>query len=178
MAKEAEIVLQWWDEWINPDAERKGRGNRRAAAAELRRAHNPLEALMQPATMNLLQRLGNRPYKNWADRIGILAAVLAHVRENDNTPIGRVVGPENLSSDTGSNNEKAVLKEGRLRRLLQAEDDELLDQFRRLIQLMGRKANVKNLADLILYWGDKQKQDLIFDYYDVPKGGDQTPSAA
>lgn len=176
MSKDADTVLEWWDEWINPDTERKGRRNRRGAAAELRRAHNPVEALMCPAAISLLRRLGNRP---WADRVGILAAVLAHVRENDDTPIGRAVGPEkSLTDDTNSNNESARLKEGRLRRLLQAEDDELLDQFRRLVQLMGRKANVKDLAELLLYWGDKRRKDLIFDYYNVPKGIDQTPSAA
>ena len=169
------IARDWWNDWINPQAEGKGRGNRRAVAAELRRSHSALEALMHPATMNLLQRLGGRAN---TDRVGVLAAVLAHVREDDSRAIGRALGPQSLAGDTATNNESALLKEGRLRRLLQTENDELLDQFRRMVQLMGPKVNIANLASLILYWGDKAKKDLIFDYYDMRRDASETPSAA
>ena len=46
--------------------------------------------------------------------------------------------------------------------------------MRRLVHQMNGRANVADLADAILYWGDSVKEKWIFDYYCVANA---TPSA-
>jgi CRISPR type I-E-associated protein CasB/Cse2 len=162
-----QITADWWRAWVKPDTEKRS-GVKRAAAARLRRAQTSIDALMEPATLDLARRLDafNKPLL--LNRVGILAAVLAHVREEDSTKIGKAAGPLSLTGDALADDGTAILKQGRFRRLLQVDNDELIDQMRRLVHLLGNKANVPNLADIILYWeNDMCKRQLVFDYYNV-----------
>lgn len=155
---------QWWRDYMKPAPRRRGAA--RAAMARLRRAASPMEALMEPATLDLARRLGRTGEQELA-RLGILAAVLAHVREDDDRAVARAAGPPHPTADPGKDDEEAVLKYGRFRRLLQADDDDLLDHMRRLVHLLGNKANVADLAHSILLWGDRTRQRWVFDYYNL-----------
>lgn len=141
------IAIHWWKE-IN----RGGSGS----IAQLRRAQSELEILLVPASLRLIQQIGNRR------RVAIIAGVLAHVRENDNEPIVRRLGRTKLDDDVS-----ATLKEGRFRRLIQCNDSELLDAMRRLVHLNNNKADVRDLSRSILFWGDSVKRDWILRYYGV-----------
>lgn len=153
----ASAAFRWWRELNPPDGVRSGR--QRAALARLRRAAKPVEIMLEPEALKLIARFPRDPDRE--DQVAVLIGVLAHVRETDQRTVARAVGRDALDDD------KAVLSEGRFRRLLQARRDELLEPMRRLVRLAGGKVNVENLSDSILYWGDRVRKRWIFDYYGV-----------
>ena len=150
----------WWRE-LNSNAAggHLTRGARRAALARLRRAATPLEAIQEPQALVLIARLpGEKP-----DRVAALAGILAFVREDrKDRPVARAIGRKSLD-DVDS----AKMSEGRFRRLLQAEDQELMEAMRRLVRLTKGKANVYDLCFATLRWGDGVKKRWIFEYYNV-----------
>ncbi len=155
-------VYQWWLELAeDPRGRRKKRGMDRAAMAELRRCHTPTDALFVPATLSLLQRLPSDLRES--TRALALVAVLGHVREHDPERIARRIGRTSLDAA-----DSAKLSEARFRRLLQSEGDEELQRaMTRLVRFMGQRADVRDLARSILYWGDKTRRRWVFDYYAV-----------
>ena len=105
----------------------------------------------------------------------VVAAVLAHVREeNKNGSVAGSIGKAPNDSET-----RAVLSELRLGRLLSVSgDDDILIAFRRLVALMGKTANVADLAEQILYWdhrewGDRHRVNFAFNYW---QAGDAAPA--
>lgn len=154
---------QWWADLSGKTG---GKKENRGALANLRRCRTPVDALMVPATFNLMQRL---PKSN-KDRVAVLAVVLAHIRDDSNTHIARSIG-----LDPNNKDKPALLSEGRFRRLLQTrENDELLTNMVRLVRHMKGTANVEDMAKTILYWGDTTRQRWAFDYYNA---GHATPKA-
>jgi len=101
--------------------------------------------------------------------------VLAHVRDDDGRGVARAIGAA-LGKE-----EEALLKPLRLRRLLTAKGDEaILTGFRRLIALMGGKANIADLARNILFWdhpeiGDRIRMKFAFEYW---QAGQAAPDSA
>ena len=158
------VAHEWWRLLTRPDG--PGRGQRRAALAGIRRAATPLEVIQEPEVLRLIGRLPNNP-----DRVATLAGVLAHVRETAQPSVARAIGRRSFD-DAHS----ALVSEGRFRRLLQAEDDELMDAMRRLVRMTKGKVNVPDLSASILFWGDRTKKRWIFDYYGVSVGGTSTPA--
>lgn len=150
----AGIAYRWWRE-LNPENGNQS-GHQRAALARIRRAASPLEVMLEPEALRLVARLPQNP-----KRVAALAGILAFVREAEENCIVRSVGRKSLDDD------KAVLSEVRFRRLLQAQEDELMDAMRRLVRLNHRRANIYDLSKAILYWGDKIRHRWIFDYYGV-----------
>ena len=150
----ADIAAKWWSDLLSEEPSR--RGARRAALARLRRAATPIEVMQEPEALRLIRRLPRDP-----DRAAILAGVLAFVDEPDDQPIARAIGRESFDED------KALMSEARLRRLLQTPGNDLMDPLRRLIRLTKGKANVRDLSSSVLYWGDRVKKRWIFDYYGV-----------
>jgi len=164
----ADIAAGWWRELTSDTAAgRLPRGVRRAALAEMRRAKSPLEILQQPAALRLI---GNLP-PLLADRGAILAGILAHVREDDRRDVARAIGRATFDDP-----DSAVMSESRFRRLMQTEEDGLLEAMRRLVRLMNGKVNVADLAKATLCWGDDVKKTWIFRYYDPY--GTHAPKAA
>lgn len=160
LSKSAAIAEEWWRTLT---VEPGPRGPRRAALARLRRATTPLAVLQEPEAMRLIQRLhGENP-----DRVAVLAGVLALVRATDTRPVARAIGRKELDDETS-----APMSEMRFRRLLQADDDELMESMRRLVRLAGREVNVHGLSVAILGWGDAVKKKWIFEYYNVSEAGD------
>ena len=148
----------WWrnlalaDDGITP-----AQGRKRAALARLRRAGTPLEAMMEPEALRLIQML---PHSS-PDRVAVVAGTLATVRKPPVAAhIVRTLGRQSLDDE-----ESATLSEARFRRLLQTPAEELLDPMRRLVRLVKEETNVRHLAESILYWGNRRKTQWIFDYY-------------
>ena len=149
-----DVAYDWWK------GLRDGTGGHRAALARMRRAHAPLDIVQEPAALRLIARL--RPFERDDDRVAILAGVLALVREDEKTRVARALGRRSLDDE-----QSARLSEGRFRRLMQTDGEELLSQMRRLVKMAGGNVNVRDLADGILYWGDRVRKDWTFEYYGV-----------
>jgi len=114
-----------------------------------------------PATFRLMPAAA-RVDDRRAPYFGVVAATLAHVREDDpeHKPVARAIGRATI------NDEEALLSELRFRRLLEADTpEELMTGMRRLVQIAGGRLNVDDLARSILNWGDVVKRRWAFDYY-------------
>ena len=156
----ATVARDWWQRLIRRDGPHLGQ--RRAALARIRRAATPIEVMQEPEALRLIERLPHNP-----DRVAQLAGVLAFVRESDERSVPRAIGRASL--DDG---ESALMSEGRFRRLLQTQDDELMEAMRRLVRMARGKLKVHDLSSAILDWGDgyrgdRVKRRWIFDYYNV-----------
>ena len=158
--KGATVAHAWWQRLVRPDG--PNLGQRRAALARIRRASTPIEVMHEQEALRLIERL---PHQQ--DRAAILAGVLAFVRETDERSVARAIGRPSL--DDG---DRALVSEGRFRRLLQTQNDELMESMRRLVRMAKGKLNVHDLSCAILDWGDgyrgdRVKRRWIFDYYRV-----------
>ena len=156
----ATVAFDWWQRLTRQDGPHLGQ--RRAALARIRRAATPIEVMQEPEALRLIERLPRNP-----DRVAQLAGVLAFVRESDGRSVPRAIGRASL--DDG---DEALVSEGRFRRLLQTQDNELMDAMRRLVRMAKGKLNVHDLSSAILDWGDgyrgdRVKRRWIFDYYNV-----------
>ena len=160
----SEAAFAWWQSLTRSDGPHLGQ--RRAALARIRRAATPIEVMQEPEALRLIERL---PRKS---RSGLPCsrASLAFVRETDERSVARAIGRSSLDDD-----DSALMSEGRFRRLLQTQDNELMDAMRRLAHLAKGKLNVQDLSSAILDWGDGYRGDhvkrrWIFDYYHVLRG--------
>ena len=154
--KGAAVAEKWWRDLTSEAA--AGRGPRRAARARLRRAATPLEVIQEPEALRLIASL---PGEN-SDRVAILAGILAFVDvSDDGRRVPRAIGRDKFDD------EKALMSEGRFRRLLQTDGDALMDAMRRLVHLTGHKTNVYDLSFAVLRWSDVVKKRWIFEYYNV-----------
>ena len=156
----ATVARDWWQRLNRRDGPHLGQ--RRAALARIRRAATPIEVMQEPEALRLIERLPRNP-----DRVAQLAGVLAFVRESEERSVPRAIGRASL--DDG---DEALVSEGRFRRLLQTQDNELMDAMRRLVRMAKGKLNVHDLSSAILDWGDgyrgdRVKRRWIFDYYNV-----------
>lgn len=156
-------VEKWFDRTLQESGDAR-RGTRRLARARLRRAGTPLEIMQEPAALCLIAKLTRKHAHVHADRVAVLAGVLAFVEEKDERTIARAIGRSSLDDDD------AVVSEIRFRRLLQTPGDDLLDPMRRLVRLTGGKANIRDMSFSVLRWGDRIRKRWIFDYYGVSAG--------
>lgn len=174
------MAFQWWKE-LNGEREGKGQtGRDRAALARLRRS-SPDEAMYEEATLRLFRALGFRN-PNRLQRVATLAAILASVRKDEDDkrrPFGRQIGREKIDDD-----QTAALKIGRFKRLLDAQtEEEIATSFRRAIAILGRTANVREVARYVLFFDDERdegrtRRQLVFDYYDAGEREADPPDAA
>ena len=150
----------------------KGRSGDRAALARLRRCSTVAEA-MQDQLRDLLFRRCGATGPNYLPAIGLAAAVLAHLRQDQSTQkVARQVGPESPEKPG-----TALLKPLRFRRLMEATTyDERLTVFRRLIVLAGGTLNLTDLADALLDWSERTRLRWVYDYWNagqpVERAGD------
>ena len=155
-----DVVHDWWRALVPDDGGTKApSGPQRAALARLRRAQDAIDVMIEPEALRLLKRLP----RHQPDRLTTVAGVLAFVTPPDDAShIIRSVGRTAFEDD-----KSALLSETRFRRLLQLRADELLDPMRRLVRLNKGRANVRDLAESILFWDERVKQRWIFEYYGV-----------
>lgn len=164
-------TYNWWAELTGNRGEEGRQQGDRAAQARLRRCRRPIEALMVPAALSLVVRLPSHD----PDHVAALAAVLAHVREDDGAQtIARAIGRAAFNQE-----DSAKLSEGRFRRLMQSESaEELQRAMTRLMDFMGQRASVRDLADAMLYWTDTRRRRWTFDYYAVRVAAPDEPPPA
>ena len=151
----------WWRELQPREKPGERRSGDRGALARLRRCATVMQAASEPATLALCRRLGTGEAD--LERAALIAAVLAHVREEHFNPtVARQIGVQQGNV--------AVMSDLRFRRLVQAETpDERLIGFRRLVALAGRKTNVADLAAGLWRWGDERERlRWIYAYHDAP----------
>lgn len=162
----ARLARDWWASLQPVDTDKVKLPGNRAALARLRRCSSPLEAAAEPETAALFRKLG--AHQKDIGRIAVLASVLAHVRDEPkkSPPIARAIGPP-----PGGQPEDAVVKPVRFRSLMAARTDaELMIAFRRVVALLDRKADVTDLARVLLGWtddeyGDRVRTRFAFDYH-------------
>lgn len=140
----------------------------KATLARLRRAATPLEALVEQQAIRLAEKLGITPDEpHNLERVGIIAAVLAHVKTHDaSRKNARALGPLKKAD------ENPIMSTLRFRALLAAKaPDDLLREMRRAVSLMRNTANVASLASDIYYWGDNTRLRWTYDYWqeDAPE---------
>ena len=172
--KPADVARTWWAELqdYHQDGSRNLRADR-AVRARLRRADRD-KALTEEAVLALYRRLtpeGESGFREWRMDLALrLALVLVHVREDVSTDdngirksFARQLGRANFSDPI----EEARLKPLRFQRLLAARDEtEIVQGFRRAVDLAGNKANVRDLAGLLLNWkSEKTRARFAFDYF-------------
>lgn len=175
------IALGWWSR-LRPDPA-NGRKGDTGTLARLRRA-DLVAAAMEPETVALYRQLApllSLKGEAALTRTALIAAVLAHVRDNDvreNRPVAvaRALGPQKSEDD-------AILKPLRFRRLLSTLGDaELLIAFRRIVALLDKKANVSDLARSLAEWddtplGDRRRTRWAFDYHNAGAAAPKDQSA-
>jgi len=161
MIRNRHAATSWWRE-MQPDHS-KGRSGDRAALARLRRCATVAEAMQDAATISLFRRCGATG-PNDLPAIGLAAAVLAHVRQDQPAQkVARQVGP-----DSPEKPETALLKPLRFRRLMEATtDDERLTAFRRLVALAGGTLNLTDLSNALLDWSEWTQRRWIYDYWNA-----------
>lgn len=178
-------ALEWWRRYCHP---REGDA---AARALLRRARGVTDALLVPAALDLVRRLGYAPAGGGSDdgRVAAaanLARVLAHVKEHDpgRRPMQQAGWLQFPGADRGGAQavEQPRLSEQRFRRLLQSRRGELVLAFTRLIALLGGTVNIPALAEDFLDWdhperGDRVRRRWAFDYWAAASAAPDEPSA-
>lgn len=167
---EAGARAQRWWHTLQPDPATGRRGDR-AALARLRRCSSVSAAMQDEAALLLFRDLGASGPGDLPG-VGLVAAVLAHVREDRPGTVARLVGPDSLEKP-----ETALLKPLRFRRLMEADSpDERLAAFRRLVALTGGTLPVRDLATALLDWNDHRRTRWVYDYWNVARP-DATPAA-
>ncbi len=167
MSEQANIAKKWWyalNNKVHPD---------RAALAQLRRCANAADALTVMQAVRLARMLGyDKPDMKKIDDALELAILLAHVREDDHLPLMRAAGwksfPGEKKETDAPAGERPLLSELRFRRLLKTTRGERLEAFKRLVRQLKGKANIADLTNSYLFWGDKVRKDWAFDYYNAP----------
>ena len=159
-------ALAWWSA-LQPSPKRDYKGDP-GALARLRRA-GLQEAALEPATTLLYRRV--KPFLRGPELTGfetaaLIAGVLAHVREHDKR--------EKVARAAGAHNDDAArLGHLRFRKILAVRGaPECLSAFRLLVALLGKRANVGDLAVSLAEWnvegaGDRRRTRWAFDYYDA-----------
>lgn len=154
--EEAAAAYSWWKHLQPRETDGRVVRGDRAAIARLKRAASIMEAAAEPATADLYKKLGFTDPSN-LPRAALLAAVLAHVRKDDpRQPFAEAIGTSRSGVDT-----TALISPLRFKRLIAArEPDDLLIAFRRAVAILGKEANVRDLARLLLGFTDERWSDI------------------
>lgn len=153
------VARDWWRSLqpTLPDGSPNPRGNS-GALARLRRAATPADAALEPVTYDLLRRLGQSEHR-W-EPVATLAATLAHVREDE--PKTSVAGQLGHRTD-----DRPVLSPARFQALIQADlwADRMIALRRAIGLVESRRINVADLAESLLFWGEKTRMRWVFAYH-------------
>jgi CRISPR system Cascade subunit CasB len=176
---------EWWADLqdqrngnLNPRADR-------AARARLRRG-DPDRALTEEAVLALYRRLapeGAHGFSESRMKLAVrLALVLVHIREDVNRDDqgNRKSFARQLGRAAFDEPKSARLSPLRFQRLLNArQEDEIVQEFRRAVDLAGNKANVEDLAGLLLHWeGEKTRARFAFDYFAAGSAAQKADAAS
>lgn len=148
-----QALLRWW----------QGLDNNRGDRAELRRAHDLTAIALTSAYQHLYRTLlsrgwpeENKPENNWRnERLAAIAGLLAHVKSLNELSLPVIM----------SEGERPPFSELRFRRLLESSSiDEVFSSVRRALPLVAYQADVLELANDVLFWGDDVKKRWAYTY--------------
>jgi CRISPR type I-E-associated protein CasB/Cse2 len=148
-------VAQGWWERLQPGQNR--RGGDPGALARLRRA-DLASAMMEEATVSLFRAIApccpKIPKALLFERVAVIAAVLANVRQDDERPIAAACSASRPGSD------RPRVSTLRMQQIYAAEStDECLLAFSRLADLLDGKMNIADAAETLLDWPDEWRRD-------------------
>lgn len=155
-----QALTRWW-EHLHGKGEFEGKPQT-ADRAELSRAQTLADVILLPTFQRACVRF--KPFfkaEDWdksIERLAMILALLARVRETTSESL-----PLQMASP--NKGEKPVVSELRFRRLIQRDRDELYGAMIRVLQKLGKKANIHELANDSYYWGDKVKRKWAFVYF-------------
>jgi len=149
-----QTLLRWW----------QGLDNHRGSRAELRRAHDLTAIALTGAYQHLYRTLlaagwpeDSKPETSGRnERLAAIAGLLAQVKRSDDRSLPVVM----------SMGERPPLSELRFRRLLDSPSiKEVFTGLRRALPLVESQANVLELANDLLFWGDSVKKRWAYSYH-------------
>lgn len=144
------LLFRWW----------QGLENDKGGRAELRRAHNVTAVALTAAYQRFYRQALSSgwpedatPWQN--ERLAAIAGLLAHVKSNDVRKLAVIM----------SEGERPAFSVLRFRRLLEAPTlDDVFLSLRRALPIIGHQASVHQIANDLLYWGDKTKKEWAYAY--------------
>lgn len=144
------LILRWW----------QGLENDKGGRAELRRAHDLTSVALTAAYQRFYRQAlhagwpeNAAPWLN--ERLAAIVGLLAHVKSNDARKLAEIM----------SDGERPAFSVLRFRRLLEAPTlDDVFLSLRRALPIIGHQANVHQIADDLLHWGDKTKKEWAYAY--------------
>lgn len=149
-----QALLTWW----------RDLDNNRADRADLRRCHNTVDVVFNPAYHKLWLALNKLGFGN-RDSVAVIAGVMAHVK---NHQAGESFASQMASVKDGSNAQVSGL---RFKRLLKIKDkEELFSSIVRIVKLMDGNVNACNLANSLYWWNDITKKEWAYSYYEKTPG--------
>lgn len=148
-----QALLRWW----------QGLDNHRGSRAELRRAHDLTAIALTGGFQHLYRTLlaAGWPEEDRLEssrrneRLAAIAGLLAQVKNLDDRSLPVAM----------SEGERPPFSELRFRRLLDSPSiDEVFTGLRRALPLVAYQANVLELANDVLFWGDGVKKRWAYTY--------------
>ncbi len=154
-------LMHWWTHISDESAS----GQDKADRAILKRCDS-IEAVTRTAAYHRVYRAmraqhGGEDWKPWEqDRLAMLVGLAAHVKRS-----GHKIANEMSRQASGS--DRPSVSELRFRRLLESPDnDSLYVALRRVLPLVDRGIDLRQLARDLFSWGDSVKKRWAYDYYD------------
>ncbi|WP_370575704.1 type I-E CRISPR-associated protein Cse2/CasB [Methanomethylovorans sp.] len=145
-----DVLLAWWRDLDN------NRGDR----AALRRCHNTVDIVFNPAYHKLWLTLNKLGFGN-RDSVALIAGVLANVKNHQG---GEAFATQMASMKDGST---PLVSGLRFKRLLKIKDkEELFSSIVRIVKLMDGSVNACNLANGLYWWNDYTKKEWAYSYYE------------
>lgn len=143
-------LSRWW----------KNLENNKGARAELRRANDLTAVALTGAYQRFYRQMLAAGWLNdeisWKnERLSAIAGLLAHVKNEDGRSLPLAM----------SEGERPPFSELRFRRLLESPTlDDVFVSLRRALPMVGYQANIHQLANAVLFWGDKVKKEWAYSY--------------
>jgi len=146
-------------EWHQELLKKESRGDR----AQLRRAATLEEAALAPAFYRMLQSLRLPEQDLTPEALKALAALAMIAARVDTNLSSRRLG---LSLGTQTGKKDPEVSEARFRRLLESADlEERLAILRRLVALIDKTVDLREIAAVLLDWNADRRRQLAYDYY-------------
>jgi CRISPR system Cascade subunit CasB len=162
-----EALRRWW----------KTLDDYRGRRAQLRRCHTLDEVMHKLAFQAYARpRLLGSGVRGSDEQLAAVAGLLAHIR--DHAPEHKSFAAQMATSDSAGG--RPPVSEMRFRRLLRKESRAALYKpLRRVLYILGTppRANIFEVAQDVIYWGDAVRRRWAEDYYAVLFKGEPVPEA-
>lgn len=144
------LLLRWW----------LGLENDKGGRAELRRAHNLTAVALTASYQQFYRQALNcgwpenaAPWQN--ERLAAIVGLLVNVKHLDERKMAEIM----------SDGERPAFSVLRFRRLLEAPTlDDVFLSLRRALAIVGHRANLHQIANDVLHWGEKTKKEWAYAY--------------